>query len=114
MTFSTTINKMFGNSILLSLPMNLRVRIREIDECSRVGYNGTLCIFKYNDNNEYVFIQSINLFEAYFTIQPITEYIDTYYTEFGGKIKMNVDSKTFKRRPSDTNEKVEMTLSLKD
>lgn len=94
---SNTINKTFGNSITLQLPLDMRVRVKEINECAICDYNGSLCIFRYDLNDNYQFIKHISIVEAYYTIEPIKEYIDKYHTKFGELIVKNIDPITYKK-----------------
>lgn len=101
MRFTTTLNKTLGNSLNLQLPLGMRVRVREINENATCFYNGSLCIFRYDDKGEYQFIKNISVVEAYFTSKDVSEYIDKYFPVFGEKIRENYNA--------DTLEKIEKT-----
>lgn len=111
MKFSSNLNRMFGNHLTLTLPMDLRVRVSELNEYSFVQYNGSLCIFRYKKDRQtgddvYEFIKNLPLFEAYFTINSIKEYIQKFFPDFGSVIEEKVDSKTFKIKPTNNSSNV--------
>lgn len=101
MRFTTTLNKNLGNSLNLQLQLGMRVRVREINENATCFYNGSLCIFRYDEKGEYQFIKNISVVEAYFTAKDVSEYIDKYFPLFGEKIRENFNA--------DTLEKIEKT-----
>lgn len=97
MRFSSNINNSFGNQLCLLLPLDMRVRVRELDECCRMSYNGSLCIHTYKNSN-YSYIKDITVAEGYYTIEDIREFIKNYYPDFADKIELRIDSKTLKMR----------------
>lgn len=104
MKFSTNLNRMFGNHLTLTLPMDMRVRISELNESCFIQYNGTLCIFRYKKDRQtgedvYDFVKNLPLFEAYFTLTSIKEYVNQFFPECAEKIETKVDDKTFRLKP---------------
>ena len=104
MKFSTNLNRMFGNHLTLNLPMDMRVRVSELNEYSFVQYNGSLCIFRYRKDRQtgeevYEFVKNIPLFEAYYTLNSVREYITKFFPAYAELIEAKVDSTTFRLKP---------------
>lgn len=104
MKFSTNLNRMFGNHLTLNLPMDMRVRVSELNEYSLVHYNGTLCIFRYKKDRQtgeevYDFVKNLPLFEAYYTLNSVKEYITKFFPDYAELIESKVDDKTFRLKP---------------